>query len=263
MAHKNEYHDNMVKMLELIWGKGYMAPGGAGNVAKLLDGTSPQGKRILDIGCGIGGPAFEMARTHGARVTGIDLEAPLIERARRDAEKLGLLGQCHFESVDIGPLPFADRSFDIIITSGAITQTSDKTFLLNECMRVLGPGGYLSSYEWMRSGREYSDDMHYWFKLEGLTYALEQLGDYLDKFMHAGFENVSAIDASDWYRAEAGREYEMIRGELYESMVRLLGQRDADHFVEDWRAMVVVIDAGDMRQGYCRGMKPAATPYAK
>ena len=76
MAHDNEYHDNMVTMLELIWGKGYMAPGGAGNVAKLLHGTTPQGKRILDIGCGLGGPAFEMARTHGARVTGIDLEAP-------------------------------------------------------------------------------------------------------------------------------------------------------------------------------------------
>ena len=63
MAHENEYYDNMVTMLELIWGEGYMAPGGPGNVAKLLQGTNPQGKRILDIGCGIGGPALEMAST--------------------------------------------------------------------------------------------------------------------------------------------------------------------------------------------------------
>jgi hypothetical protein len=39
-------------------------------------------------------------------------------------------------------------------------------------------------------------------------------------------------------------------------MVELLGQQDADHFVEDWRAMVVVIDSGEMRQGYCRGRRP-------
>ncbi len=62
VTRENEYHDRMVTMLELIWGKGYRAPGGPGNVAKLLDGPGPQSKRILDIGCGIGGPAFEMAR---------------------------------------------------------------------------------------------------------------------------------------------------------------------------------------------------------
>ncbi|MDH5621127.1 MAG: methyltransferase domain-containing protein [Gammaproteobacteria bacterium] len=262
MSHDNEYHGNMVTMLELIWGKGYMAPGGAGNVAKLLKGTFPKGKRILDIGCGIGGPAFEMARTHGATVTGVDLEAPLIARATSDAREMGLYGQCHFETVGIGPLPFADRSFDIIVTSGAITQTSDKASLLEECLRLLEPGGYLSSYEWMRTGQEYSDDMRYWFRMEGLTYALEQLGDYEAKFIRAGFEHVAATDASDWYRAEARREYELMKGDLYASMVRLLGQKDADHFVEDWRAMVVVIESGEMRQGYCRGQKPRLTASA-
>ena len=50
MSHDNEYHDNMVKMLELIWGRDYMAPGGPGNVARMLAGLSPEGKRILDIG---------------------------------------------------------------------------------------------------------------------------------------------------------------------------------------------------------------------
>ena len=49
----------------------------------------------------------------------------------------------------------------------------------------------------------------------------------------------------------------MVKGELYPRMVELIGQSDADHFVEDWRAMVVVIDKGEMRQGYCRGRRPA------
>ena len=56
-AHDNEYHDNMVAMLELIWGEGYMAPGGADNVARMLEGIETRGKRVLDIGSGIGGPA--------------------------------------------------------------------------------------------------------------------------------------------------------------------------------------------------------------
>jgi len=63
-------------------------------------------------------------------------------------------------------------------------------------------------------------------------------------------------DASYWYRAEARREYALIKGELYEPMVGLLGREVADHFVEGWRALVVVCDSGEMRQGYCRGRKP-------
>jgi len=39
-------------MFELVWGEGYMAPGGPGDVAKMLDGIDTRAKRILDIGCG-------------------------------------------------------------------------------------------------------------------------------------------------------------------------------------------------------------------
>ena len=97
MSHDDEYHANMVSMLELIWGEGYMAPGGPGNVAKLLDG--------------------------------IDLETPLIERARASAQRLGLADRCSFRVVEPGPLPFADASFDIVIISGAVTQTADAAAL--------------------------------------------------------------------------------------------------------------------------------------
>jgi len=259
MTHENEYHDNMVKMLELIWGQGYMAPGGPGNVAKLLQGTRPQGTRILDIGCGIGGPALEMANTFGATVTGIDLEAPLVARATADARTRGLDGQCQFQTVSIGPLPFPDASFDIVVSSGAITQISDKRALFTEILRVLEPGGFLTCYEWMRSDRDYSDDMIHWFELEGLTYDLQTLEAYGERFVAAGFNDVVMTDASDWYRAEARREYELVKGELYVRMVELLGKAHADHFVKDWQALTIVCESGELLQGYCRGTKPQAT----
>lgn len=255
MTHEAEYHDNMVTMLELIWGKGYMAPGGPGNVAKLLDGTEPEGKLILDIGCGIGGPALDMVRHHGAQVVGIDLEAPLIERARSDARAAGLHEHCMFQKVDPGPLPFPDAGFDIVVSSGAVTQTPDKAALLSEILRVLKPGGYFSCYEWMGTGEEHSDALRYWIELEELTYAFETLEQYGDLLRTAGFTDVSTADASSWYRREARRECALIEGELYATMVEQLGQADADHFVKDWRALVVVCDSGEMRQGYCRGRR--------
>ncbi len=254
--HEDEYHDSMIKMLELIWGEGYMAPGGPGNVAKLLQGIDTEGKRILDIGCGIGGPAFEMATTYGATVVGIDLEAPLVARATADAERKGLADRCTFRTVTAGPLDFPDRSFDVVIASGAITQTKDKEAIFGECFRILHPGGYVSCYDWMKSDAPYSDDMRYWFKMEGLTYAMETLQEHAVHLENCGFVDVIVEDASDWYCAEARREYELMKGDLYPSMVELLGQKDADYFVENWRAMVIVCEKGEMRQGYCRGRRP-------
>lgn len=246
----------MVTLLELIWGEGYMAPGGPGNVAKLFAGIETDGKRILDIGCGIGGPACEMAQTHGADVVGIDLEAQLVARAIDRASRRGLADRCTFRKVEVGPLPFDDATFDIATSSGALTQTEDKAAIFREILRVLKPGGYFSCYEWFKADGEYSDDMRYWFKLEGLTYAMHTIAEFGNELVKAGFADVDCEDATDWYRREARNEYERLKGELYPRMVELLGQADADHFVENWRAMVVVIDKGEMRQGYCRGRRP-------
>jgi len=141
MDHQDEYYDNLITMLELIWGEGYMTPGGSDNVEKMFNGIETAGKRILDIGCGLGGQAFEMVNTFGADVVGIDLEAPLIKRATEAATKMGLQDRCKFHAVKAGALDFPDQSFDIVATSGAITQVSDKANIFGECYRVLKPGG--------------------------------------------------------------------------------------------------------------------------
>jgi lysyl-tRNA synthetase class I len=72
----------------------------------------------------------------------------------------------------------------------------------------------------------------------------------------AGFIDIELKDSSEWYRQRVQEEYEQIRSELYPRMVELLGTQEADHFVEDWRAMKVVCVKGDVYQGYYRARKP-------
>lgn len=256
MSHEDEYHDKLITLLEVIWGEGYMAPGGPGNVAKILKGTDPFGKRILDIGSGLGGPAFEMATTHGATVVGVDLETGLVERANKRAEGKGLADRCTFQQVEIGPYDFPDESFDIVVSSGALTQTEDKETVFRECYRILKPGGWISLYDWTKSDAPLSDDMYYWFKMEGLTFSLETLDKYKERLENCGFLDVVTEDATDWYQAEAHREIELMKGELYDQTVELIGQEETDLRIENWRAMIVVIDSGEMRQCYCKGQKP-------
>ena len=254
--HVSEYHDSMVAFLEWIWGRDFMAPGGEGNVDKLVAGIGLAGKRVLDIGCGIGGPAFVLARKYGAHVTGIDLEPQLIERAARRAAELGLSGQTEFRAVTLGPLPFPEGSFDVVFTSGALTQTGDKAGIVAECFRVLEPGGVLTCYDWLKSDAPISDDMLYFIRMEGLTYNLITLAELGRHLVAGGFEDVAMEDASDWYRRESRREYERMRGEGRPHVVEMIGESLADHMIEDWRSMVVVCEKGELRQGYTRGRKP-------
>jgi phosphoethanolamine N-methyltransferase len=254
--HEIEYHDAMITMLELIWGEGFMAPGGNGNVDRLVAGLDLQNKSVLDFGCGLGGPALYLAEHYGASVTGIDIEAPLIELAQDRARKLGLDTNAEFQLVDSGPLKFADESFDLVLSSGAFTQVGNKSRTFSDCLRVLKPGGVLSCYEWMKPPGEYSDEMHYWFKLEGLTYALETPAQQAELLATAGFTEVKVSDRSAWYRRRVREEYELIKSELYPTLLANMDQEDADHFVENWRAMVVVCENGEMLQVYCRAKKP-------
>ena len=257
-GHVSEYHDAMVALLEWIWGRDYMAPGGEGNVDRMVRGIELAGRRVLDIGCGIGGPAFALARKYGAHVTGIDLEPQLIERAARRAGELGLSHQAEFSSVGIGAFPFPDASFDVVFTSAALTQAADKAGIAADCFRILKPGGVLTCYDWLKSEAPISDDMRYFFKMEGLTYNLITLDQLARHLVDAGFEEVTTEDASDWYRRESRREYERMRGSERAHVVGLIGEAQAAHMIEDWRSLVVVCEKGELRQGYTTARKPRA-----
>jgi phosphoethanolamine N-methyltransferase len=213
-------------------------------------------KRVLDIGCGIGGPAFFLARNYGANVVGTDLEPQLIELAKQRAKKHGLEAKTEFQVVEAGPLDFPDESFDFVVSSGAFTQISNKLEMFKEVLRVLKPGGVFSCYDWMKSEGDYSEDMHYWFKLEGLAYALDTPEHRDEALREAGFADVSVVEKSDWYRKKVREEYEQLRDELYPRAVELIGKQHADHRLENWRAMAVVCEKGELRQAYTRGRKP-------
>jgi ubiquinone/menaquinone biosynthesis C-methylase UbiE len=123
-----------------------------------------------------------------------------------------------------GPINFPDKSFDLVFTSGALTQTENKAGIIAECFRVLKPGGVLTCYDWLKSDAEIGDDMRYFIQMEGLTYnliTLAELGGYL---IEGGFENVTMEDASDWYRRESRREYDRMRGEGRRRVVELIGE---------------------------------------
>src|SRR5262249_31172807 len=101
------------------------------------------GSELLDIGCGLGGPARFLAATYGCRVTGVDLSQPFVDVATMLSERCGLKEKTVFHQADALKLPFADESFPLAWTQHVAMNIADRTRLYAETARVLQPGGRL------------------------------------------------------------------------------------------------------------------------
>ena len=100
------------------------------------------GQRILDIGCGVGTYAFHSALA-GAEATGLDYSEESVKAARALSARYHVSGSAAFVTGNACKLPFADNSFDKIVSADFIEHITDeeKNSMMAEMMRVLSPGG--------------------------------------------------------------------------------------------------------------------------
>ncbi len=106
-----------------------------------------RGKRVLDVGSGIGGPSRRIAREFGCRVTGVDLTDEYCRVATMLAERVGLSHLVSYRQADALHLPFPDAEFDVVWTQHVAMNIPDKAALYREMYRVLKPGGTLALYD--------------------------------------------------------------------------------------------------------------------
>ena len=79
------YSERWISILEKIFGPTYVSPGGEASAERFCSGLElGDGSRVLDVGCGLGGPAIFMARRFGAEVTGVDASGNMVKRAERN-----------------------------------------------------------------------------------------------------------------------------------------------------------------------------------
>ena len=110
--------------------------------------TLTAASRVLDIGCGIGGPARYLAHTYGCRVDGIDLTAELIETGLTLTERCGLADRVTLQLGNALDLPFAGETFDVVWCQNVTMNIEDKAGFLAGAYRVLKPGGLFTSTEY-------------------------------------------------------------------------------------------------------------------
>ena len=102
------------------------------------------GERVVDAGSGGGFDCFIAADQVGptGRVIGVDMTEEMLEKARANADRLGL-EKVIFRQGVIEEMPVEDESADVVISNGVINLCADKARVLREIRRILRPGGYL------------------------------------------------------------------------------------------------------------------------
>jgi sterol 24-C-methyltransferase len=132
------------------------------------------GMSILDIGCGVGGPALTIASHTRADVTGLDISRTRIELASRNAEKADV-PNATFIVGDALSLPFEDDAFDAVYSFEAICHTPDKVRAYSEVARVLRPGGVFTGYDWFQRDDLSGEDVDRYIEPVCRSYAIPYL----------------------------------------------------------------------------------------
>merc|ERR1712062_403218 len=148
---QNQYARKGILLYERIFGDTYISTGGertTEHFCKQLEGQAlKKGDKVLDVGCGIGGSAFYMARNYGVDVYGFDLSQNMINIAQdlRDVEPSLVKHRCNFYVEDATLMDYPEQFYDMVYSRDTILHIEDKLSLFKMFYKSLKPEEWWSS----------------------------------------------------------------------------------------------------------------------
>jgi tocopherol O-methyltransferase len=262
-----QFYDSSSGLWEQIWGEhmhhGYYGRAGTYKIDRrqaqidiieeLLDWAKVQSaENIIDIGCGIGGATLYLAQKFNANATGITLSPIQASRARERAREMNLEDKAHFEVADALNIPFKDNNFDLVWSLESGEHMPDKTKFVQECYRVLKPGGTLILATWCHrptnslAGELTADEKRHLeeiYRVYCLPYTIS-LPEYEAIALSCGFKN---LRSDDWSMAVAPF-WDVVIDSAFDpkAIVGLLQS--------GWTTIQAALSLGLMSRGYQRGL---------
>lgn len=190
MTNKDEdfaYAPKNIPLYEALYGKNLISLGGTAAIDNMFSDVDLNGKRLLDVGFGLGGVAYYLATTRHSIVSGIEVHDWMATHANENAPT-DIRDQVNFTVYTAtNTFPFEDNTFEVIYSKGVFNHIKDKVPVLREIHRVLKSNGQLVIADWMHSEYE-NDDASPMIKETNETYS-QALTD-------AGFVNIKIRDDS-------------------------------------------------------------------
>lgn len=264
-----QFYDGSSGLWEQIWGEhmhhGYYGPDGSQPkerrqaqidlIEELLRWANlQQAGQILDVGCGIGGSSLYLAERFRAAATGITLSPVQAQRATERAIAANMTGpstpNAQFQVADALAMPFADGQFDLVWSLESGEHMPDKQKFLQNCYRVLQPGGTFLLVTWchrpideMPLTASERQQLEAIYRVYCLPYVVS-LPEYAAIAQSIGFQN---IQTADWSEAVAPFWDRVIESAL--SPAAVLGLLRSG-----WTTVQAALSMGLMKRGYESGL---------
>ena len=243
-----EYDDRTIKLLEHVWGEGFLSPGGSDEVNLIVSKASFQQANVLDLGCGTGGITLHLTRTYPLqRITGYDVEAPAHEVAKQRLNDTDADDRVQFLLGAPGPLPFDDNTFDIVFTKDALIHVESLDRTMTDIARVLKPQGTLAGSDWMALHEDnHSTEMKDYLESEGFEFAPKTINQYERSMQSSGFKNIEVSNRNAWHKEQVQKEIEHISQTFHQELTQQFGKDFIDEQLNAWNHLSVVANSGEL-----------------
>lgn len=243
-----------------MFGNGFISPGGAETAKEFTEflKLKPEDS-VLDVGCGLGGPAVYIARAYHCYVYGIDLSVNMILTALERAAAHGNGDLVSFEISDAMKREFPPETFDAVHSRDSLLHISDKKTLFAKLYSVLKPGGRLLITDYCRGPDDISEGFAAYIKKK--DYDLHTITDYAELLKQAGFVDVKAKDCTEQFKQCLTKELEAAVSNR-QSFVEELSAEDYNITVKSWEEKLERAVNGEQKWGLFTAMKPAVNGFS-
>lgn len=189
-----------INLMERLWGKGFLLPGGTEFISELTKPLSLGSKTtILVLGAGMGGPSNLIANEFGAFIDGIEPDPELAQASAKRAAIVKGISRVTIKNLTIDDDAAFDRKYDAIFGQEILLHRADIKKFLNLCASGLKDNGKLVITDFTSPDNVADGAIDAWLKREGTVSPTLNESDLRTLFKDAGFRMRTVEDLTDRY----------------------------------------------------------------
>jgi len=242
----DRYSRRSILRSEQMYGRGFQSPGGISMVERICARLDLQpDMTMLDVGSGLGGACFYMARTYGLNVLGLDVSPEMIAISNDRLAEVGG-GRVAFHHANILDPQLPKTSVDLLWSRDTVVYVADKARVWRNSYDLIRSGGQVMVTDFCRSAKPLSKGAQEYYDACG--YHLRDLDTYQRDLESAGFLDVQVEDVTPQFMACLADEQQALehrRGEF----LRSFSVADFNHLMSRWDYKTKLCREGDLVWG--------------
>ena len=246
----SQYTGKNIRRQEKIYGNKFVSHGGEETTVRLCSqlGLGP-GQKVLDVGCGIGGAAFYMARHFGVDVFAIDLSQNMINIAKDywNEQPSGIQHRVQFHIEDATKMEYPENFYDAVYCQDTILHIFEKKQLFERLFKCLKPGGKLLISDYCRGEGEHTMSFRKYIKLRG--YQLITIEEYSKLLEKVGFEDIEAKNNNMVFRKIVRAGSKRLK-EIKQEILDEYSEEDYNYLSKTLSDQMDNVDRGDLIWGH-------------